>query len=96
MIARFSNYNNNKKKNMKKNNSHLYLIICDTDVNYTPLNLRDPRPQNIREIQERITKWNSRIQHGRHAYDGENSGINKTATSAWLQAGKIFPGNYYQ
>jgi hypothetical protein len=48
--------------------------MCNTDVNYTPLNLHDPLPQqneNIRTMQKGITMWKSKTLQRRHACDLE-------------------------
>jgi hypothetical protein len=45
-------------------------IICNRDVNYTPLNLNNPLPQqnkNIRMTQESITVQKGKTLQGRHA-----------------------------
>ena len=45
-----NNNNNNTYFHNQKNTSHLHRIICDTYVNNTPLNLRNPLPQQNENI----------------------------------------------
>jgi hypothetical protein len=62
--------------------THKYI---DTDVYYAP-HSNDLLPQpnkNIRTVQERMTTWQNRILHGRHAYDLDKSeSINQRRTQS--------------
>jgi hypothetical protein len=65
----------------------------NTNVNYRPLNLHDPLPQQheiIRMMQKRRKMWKNKTLCRRHACDLEMPD-DKIASNTWLKVSELFP-----